>query len=278
MVQQQTLGRAKIYGSLTRQSLVERFLDEAERRLRDEQGRISIPTAQALMLRYFTMTCMGRDRIGRACRQQAIDVVRRLNLEAQYKSDTGASRAEMAEKRRLSKALWGLFIVETYVLIQPTPSHILQPIAAPLLHCLADSPRNSSRFAYFYLQPSQIPPPEIPHDFDQYEFESPDEHGNIDVLGRPFDVSPCEVPLVPGILSRVCTLSELFYEVMKYNSGEVTEREGGRDINIRKRFYARLRQFEENLPQQFSPNHNPNPSTLYLRYVGILSHSSCIMP
>ena len=80
------------------------------------------------MLRYFTMTCMGRDRIGRACRQQAIDIVRRLNLEAQYKSITGALRAEVAERRRLSKALWGLFIVETYVLIQPAPHHTPQPI------------------------------------------------------------------------------------------------------------------------------------------------------
>ncbi|KAI6777639.1 uncharacterized protein J7T54_005716 [Emericellopsis cladophorae] len=217
-----------------RSSLAGRFLDEAESRLRDEQGKISIPTAQALMLRYFTMACMGRDRIGRACRQQAIDIVRRLNLEAQYDSIAGASRAELAEKSRLSKALWGLFIVET-------------------------------RFAYFYLQPSQITPPEIPHVFDRDEFNEPDRHGNIDVLGRPFEDSPCEVPLVAGIISHVCTLSELFYEVMRYNSADENDRGDERDINVRKAFYARLRQFEENLPQQTSANHNPSPSTIYLR-------------
>ena len=65
---------------------------------------------------------------------------------------------------------------------------------------------------------------------------------------------------------------------MRYNSADETDRGDERDINVRKRFYARLRQSEENLPQQYSPNHNPNPSTIYPRYVVILNNSSCITP
>lgn len=65
------------------------------------------------MLRYFTMTCMGMDRVGRACRQQAIDILRRLNLEARYNSLTATSQDEMVEKKRIARALWGLFVVES---------------------------------------------------------------------------------------------------------------------------------------------------------------------
>lgn len=186
------------------------------------------------MLRYFTMTCMGMDRIGRACRQQAIDILRRLNLEARYESLTETSQAEVAEKKRISRAVWGLFVVET-------------------------------RFAYFYLQPSQITPPGIPRVFNLHELENPDQHGNVDVLGRPFEDSPCAIPLMAGILEHACNLSEFFYEVMIYNSSEESDRGGERDTHVRKRLYARLRKFEESLPQHFLPSHNSSPSAIYLR-------------
>ena len=68
--QQQTLGRAKIYSSTIRESLVEKFLAEAGSWIEYERGRASIPTAQALMLRYFTLTCMGKDRIGRGVKAE----------------------------------------------------------------------------------------------------------------------------------------------------------------------------------------------------------------
>jgi hypothetical protein len=110
---QQVLGRAKIYSSLTRQSLVEMFLDEAGNCIGKEQGRVSIPTAHALMLRYFTMPCMGRDRAGRVFRQQAIDMVQRLDLQNKVRSIAGNSARGIAEKKRIPKALWGLFVVET---------------------------------------------------------------------------------------------------------------------------------------------------------------------
>lgn len=73
------------------------------------------------------------------------------------------------------------------------------------------------------------------------------------------------------------TLSELFYEVMIYNSSEEADSRGEKDTNIRKRLYARLRHVEEGLPQRFLPSHNPAPSAIYLRCVGNLYAFNCMM-
>lgn len=230
----QTLGRAKIYSSTIRESLVEKFLAEAGSWIEYERGRASIPTAQALMLRYFTLTCMGKDRIGRVYRQQALEMVERLDLQAKYNSITGTSPYALAEKRRISKSLWGLFLVE-------------------------------SRFAYFYLQTSQIPPPGVPHSFDDLEGDEPDTSGNTDVLGQPFEGSSCEVPLTAGIISPMCVLSELFFEVMTHNANEGIVRGSASDIRTRTRFYSDLQRLDENLPDRLLASHNGSPSTYYLR-------------
>lgn len=59
------------------------------------------------MLRYFTMTFMGLDRIGREYRQQAIDTACRLDLETPHKSIAGRSRSEVEGGKRISKPLEG---------------------------------------------------------------------------------------------------------------------------------------------------------------------------
>lgn len=98
------------------------------------------------------------------------------------------------------------------------------------------------------------------------QVETPDKDGNVDVLGRPFDTSTCEVPLVAGILSYVGEMSELFYDVMRHNTNHEPDLDGEQDFDIRKRLYARLRIVEQGLPQRFSPSHNANPSTIFLRF------------
>lgn len=230
----QTMGRAKIYSSIARQSLVDRFLDEAGTWIESELGRTSVPTAQALMLRYFTLTCMGRDRIGRVCRQHAVDMVRRLDLETRFNSNTGNSDQSVAEKKRISKALWGLFLVE-------------------------------SRFAYFYLQPSQIPPPTIPHFFNEKNGDEPDSSGNVDILGRPFEDSTCHVALTTGTVELMCFLTELFYSIMMHNATHKSDRGSRSDVAGLSGFYSRLRQFDESLADQFRPTHNFTLSTCYLK-------------
>lgn len=100
---------------MTGQNTTERFLDEAKMLQDQEQGRVSIPTVQALMLMYLTMTCLGRDRAGRTCRQIALDMVRRLQLESRYISNVVGATTTDGDRALISKALWGLFLLETYV-------------------------------------------------------------------------------------------------------------------------------------------------------------------
>jgi hypothetical protein len=95
--------------------------------------------------------------------------------------------------------------------------------------------------------------------------DEPDRFGNTDVLGRPFEGSSCEVPLTARIVSPMCFLSELFYEIMMQNVNEETTHGNASDIRTRIRFYSDIRRLEENLPAQFLASHNYSPSTYYLR-------------
>ncbi len=100
---------------MTQRDVTDSFLKEAKDCLEQEEGRVSIPTAQALMLMYATMTYIGRDRTGRSYRQSAIDLVHRMKLEGTYNSIECEGPEQVTRKKVLSQALWGLFILETYV-------------------------------------------------------------------------------------------------------------------------------------------------------------------
>ena len=115
MLWQLTLSRAGLFGAMTGQSTTEKFLDEAKMLIDREQGRVSIPAVQGLMLMYVTTTCLGRDRVGRMCRQIALDMVRRLQLETRYTSGIMGTTTPDQDKGLISKALWGLFLLETCV-------------------------------------------------------------------------------------------------------------------------------------------------------------------
>lgn len=94
-----------------------------------------------------------------------------------------------------------------------------------------------------------------------------DELGNVDILGRPFETSPCGIPLVPGILGPACSLAELFYKIMVNNTKPEAVRGSTSEIYIQKRLYSQLRQLEESLPDRFLVKNNFTPSTSFLRYV-----------
>ncbi len=104
-----------MYSFMTQQDMTDCFLNEANSCLEQEEGRASIPTAQALMLMYATMAYMGRDRAGRSYRQSAIDLVHRMKLERAYTSIQEDGPDQVTRKRGISQALWGLFILESYV-------------------------------------------------------------------------------------------------------------------------------------------------------------------
>ncbi|KAF4511812.1 hypothetical protein G6O67_001020 [Ophiocordyceps sinensis] len=227
--------RARLYGAMTQQDLTERFLDEAKSLLDREQGRASIPTAQALMIMFLTIMCLGKDRAGRIYRHYALEMILRLKIEAKYTALLEEGRDDPRERGLLAKALWGLFVFE-------------------------------SRTAFFYFQPSQIPPPRIPQPFsggDEASHLRPS--GNIDVLGRPFEESPCLVPHVPGINAAACSLSELFYEIMTHNVDENTVWGSDADLRIQKRLYSKLRHMTEAWPRRFYVENNIAPGTCFLR-------------
>lgn len=97
----------------TQQSLADRFFGVAKMLLEREQGRASVPTAQALMLMLHVTACQGRDRAGLIYRQYALDMVVRLKLEDKYSSLLQDERDRSEERRLLSHTIWGLFVFET---------------------------------------------------------------------------------------------------------------------------------------------------------------------
>lgn len=123
------------------------------------------------------------------------------------------------------------------------------------------------RVAFFYFEPSQISPPQIPNPFIVEEPVEGTRLENVDILGRPFGTSQCDVPLVPGILGPACALAELFYRIMVHNTKPEGAWGGNGDIYVQKRLYSELRQLEENLPGRFVVENNFTPSTSFLRYI-----------
>ncbi|KJZ70966.1 hypothetical protein HIM_09621 [Hirsutella minnesotensis 3608] len=232
----QILERARSFCAVKQQNVTQRFLDEAKSLLDLEQGRASIPTVQALMLMYMTTTCLGSDRAGRIYRNHALEMVTRLKIEARYTSLLEDGHDDPKERELLSKALWGLFIFE-------------------------------SRSAFLYFQPSQIPIPKIPNPFaaDMNEAAWHRPRSNVDVLDRPFEESPCRIPIVPEINAATCSLAELFYEIMLHNTNEETVCGSDDDLRIRKSFYLKLRRMVDTWPKRFYVENNFAPGTHYLR-------------
>ncbi|RKL02913.1 hypothetical protein BFJ68_g11702 [Fusarium oxysporum] len=175
--------RGKQFGVMTGRNLSDCFLAEAKSHFESEQGRPSIPTVQGLLLIYLTMTAMGKDRAGLIYRLTAYEMLKQLRLEARYKAAKNNVPPQTHDMMLISKTLWGIFLLE-------------------------------SRIAYFYNQPSIIPPPQIPKPF--LSILTFTHKGNLDVLDRPWKDSSDLVPRPPGVLAAACSFSELLYETMQY--------------------------------------------------------------
>ncbi|ROT35895.1 hypothetical protein SODALDRAFT_53529 [Sodiomyces alkalinus F11] len=227
--------RAKQFGAITRQNMAERFFEEAKSLLDREQGRSSLPTAQALAIMYFVEAGLGRDRASQLYRFAALAMISRLGLERRFtalnENDPGVSK----ERRAISRALWGLYLQE-------------------------------SRVAFYYYQPSILPLPRVPKLFD-YGGAAAADNGmaNVDVLGQPLEESSDKIPLVPGTLTLSCELSQLWNELMQHLTAPQTVRGSDYDVRLRKVFYTRLRRFREDLSGRFRVENNFTPSTCFIR-------------
>ena len=123
-----------------------------------------------------------------------------------------------------------------------------------------------SRISVMYFEVPQIQPPQIPRPAEAIDPPFPDA-SNVDIHGHNFDESPCEIALVPGIISPACSAAKLYYETMRHTKNKSTVWGSDSDVLIQKRLYSRLRRIEETLPIRFSLEHNFTPSTCFLRYV-----------
>lgn len=117
----------------------------------------------------------------------------------------------------------------------------------------------TSRIAFYYSHPSILPAPKVP--------KPPDEFGtaNMDVLGRLYDEATSAVPLVPGINTINCNLTELWNDLMQYIcQGAITGSDT--DLRSRKSFYCRLLAYVAQLPPRFHCWSNMTPETCMKRY------------
>lgn len=101
-----------MFGVLTKQIMADRFLEESKHLLELERGRDSIPAVQALLLMYTTTTCLGRDRTARMHRVAAFEMLNRLELEKRFASLSESDPSEARERQVISRALWGVFVLE----------------------------------------------------------------------------------------------------------------------------------------------------------------------
>ncbi|KAK4225828.1 hypothetical protein QBC38DRAFT_456833 [Podospora fimiseda] len=93
-------------------ALLNLFLKESNRLLDLEQGRALLPTSIALYLLYLVSALLGKDRAGLQYRHMSIETLKRLHLENKY-SRIKDGAAQQKQKARISRTLWGFFIVET---------------------------------------------------------------------------------------------------------------------------------------------------------------------
>lgn len=91
-----------------------RFSDEARRLLSLERGRSSLPTAQGLALLFAGFIYNGTDRANMMYRYTSREMLKELNLEARF-AIIENDPLKNDEKRAISKALWGFFIYEKYL-------------------------------------------------------------------------------------------------------------------------------------------------------------------
>jgi hypothetical protein len=95
--------------------MADSFLNEAKKLLELEQGRMTIPTINALCLMYLTSALLGRDRAGLMYRYMAYSIARRLSLEQKFTKLDEEHADTPLTRQILSRTLWGLFCFERYV-------------------------------------------------------------------------------------------------------------------------------------------------------------------
>ncbi|OIW28590.1 hypothetical protein CONLIGDRAFT_387874 [Coniochaeta ligniaria NRRL 30616] len=238
-----TSARAKAFSAISGEDLTTRFAAEAKRLLALERGRSSLPTAQGLVLLFMTTVFDGSDRVGVMYRLMSAQMLQQLNLEAEFDALEG-DPLKNNEKRALSKALWGHFIFEKYLL-----------------------PAHPDMVGYTYLQPSLTSPPRTSRAWLEAE---QDNHNyglseNTDLLGKKASGEAGSPPaLASGALDAASEVAKLLYESMTYNSTYGVIPGSLKDLELRRGLYSAVLSLTDSLPTELRSGSNFTPQTCLL--------------
>ncbi|OHW97528.1 C6 transcription factor [Colletotrichum incanum] len=153
-----TSRRAKAFRRVNGRDMRLAFFDEARRQLDLENGRVSLPTAEALFIMHLMAAALGMDRATRMYHLLACDMVQELDPAVQRGTDKSGR-----EQYIFSRAVWGMYCFE-------------------------------SIFAFLYLRPSFLPMPSIPrffvfHDTRNLPYISPRDTRTTTILNATCDLS-----------------------------------------------------------------------------------------
>ena len=196
-------------------------------------------------------------------RLMSSEMLKGLNLEAKL-AGIESRELRMCEKRAISKALWGHFIFEKYLLLTHLNSPSLDSVGT-VLNTILHLP---SMLAYTYLQASLTGPPGISRAWlepeeDDHTMSSPEATGSSRKRLRG-DTSPCP-KLVRGALDAGSEVSKLLYETMKYNTSYHVELGSAEDLKVRRGLYAEFLDLRDTFPAKLQVKSNFTPQTCLLR-------------
>jgi hypothetical protein len=196
----------------------ESFYAEAKRQLDMEHGKDSVTTTMVLITLFLYASAAGIDRAGGPHRLTACTMYKRLKMGTDFPA--WVNKLEPAARDRackaLSRAAWGMFCLERYVLksCRPGAEESLDTDAFLL----------SSISSFVYIQPALIKTPTLPRIFD----------------GNREDVAPEDPDCPDPFLDAECGVSSLLYNIMCYNRESRLALGNPEDIAARLSHYQKL--------------------------------------
>jgi hypothetical protein len=103
-----------------------------------------------------------------------------------------------------------------------------------------------------------LPAPRLPKPIEMPE--------SINVDGLEHEERPDTVPMIPGIHTTNCVLTEMWNEVMQYICGRAIQ-DSDNDLRVRKGFYCKLLDYMAQLSPRLNFRQNMTPTTCLVRYV-----------
>ncbi|KAF1808291.1 hypothetical protein P152DRAFT_225896 [Eremomyces bilateralis CBS 781.70] len=224
---------SKLAECITGKDTREAFFDEAKKLLDMEDGSECLSTVLGLAVLLVYAMYTGRDRLGSVYRYMAFDMLKRLKLEERFRS-LGDTEAEMVGRRIISKALWGLHLLDTMI-------------------------------SYGFLQPPILPPPGIPRPpLSKFETSSLEAGDHIDLFGHKFGKESPQPPQTPGIADSAYDLCASQFKIMKFNETRDYDSGSDEDISKRNELYRKLMEWKGTIPKMYKITEHVTPHTVAL--------------